>query len=127
MSQEKVDRYKQEKANRKEILKKEQKKNKLVKIGLGLILAALLVWIGYSVHYSITKEETTQEIDIEALTEYLNSLEANTTEEETEEETEETGDEEAPVEEAPAEETPVEEEPEEAAEDGADTTEESAE
>ena len=52
MSQEKVDRYKQEKANRKAILKKEKRMRIAGRI-LGIaICAAIVGWIGYSVYDS---------------------------------------------------------------------------
>ena len=48
MSQAKVDRYKQEKANRKENVMKEKKMNALRK-GVALVVAVVLIgWAGYS-------------------------------------------------------------------------------
>ena len=45
MSQEKVDRYKEQKANRKEIIKKE-KQEKAVRRGIGILVAAVcVVWL----------------------------------------------------------------------------------
>ena len=48
MSQAKVDKYKQEKANRKEILAKEKRKKMLTKIVASAILVVLVGWIGVS-------------------------------------------------------------------------------
>ena len=48
MSQAKVDQYKKEKANRKEILAKEKRQKKIVKICGSTILVVLVAWIGIS-------------------------------------------------------------------------------
>ena len=50
MSQEKVNRYKEEKANRKELLAKEKKKQAMMKAGAGVVVLALVCWLGYSVY-----------------------------------------------------------------------------
>ena len=49
MSQAKVDRYKEEKANRKKIMRKEKIANRLRKCAVAVV-AALVVWIGYSAY-----------------------------------------------------------------------------
>ena len=49
MSQAKVDRYKEEKANRKKVMRKEKIANRLRKCAVAVVAAALVVWIGYSV------------------------------------------------------------------------------
>ncbi len=46
MSQEKVDRYKQEKANRKQIMKKQKMTNALRKCVVAAAGLLLVVWIG---------------------------------------------------------------------------------
>ena len=48
MSQEKVDRYKQEKANRKKIMRKQKVMNIVRKSVLTLAALALVAWLGYS-------------------------------------------------------------------------------
>ena len=48
MSQAKVDRYKEEKANRKKVMRKEKIANRLRKCAVAVVAAALVVWIGYS-------------------------------------------------------------------------------
>ncbi len=48
MSQAKVDQYKKEKANRKEILAKEKRQKKIMKICGSTILVVLVAWIGIS-------------------------------------------------------------------------------
>lgn len=50
MSQAKVDRYKEEKANRKKIMRKEKVANRLRKCAVVVVAAALVVWIGYSAY-----------------------------------------------------------------------------
>lgn len=75
MSQEKVNRYKEEKAKRKEILAKEKKKQTIVKVCAGVIALALVCWIGYSVYVTATRPDTSSvEIDSTALDEYLSSV-----------------------------------------------------
>lgn len=50
MSQAKVDRYKEEKANRKKIMRREKIANKLRKCVVGIVAIALVFWIGYSAY-----------------------------------------------------------------------------
>lgn len=76
MSQEKVDRYKQEKANRKVILKREKRKRIAARIAGTVVCAAIVGWIGYSVYDSVEKKAATAqtEVNTSAVTDYLNSL-----------------------------------------------------
>lgn len=77
MSQEKVNRYKEEKANRKEILAKEKKHNQMMKLGAGLIVLALVCWLGYSVYDYATRPDTSPvEMDASAMDDYLTGLNA---------------------------------------------------
>lgn len=77
MSQEKVNRYKEEKANRKEIIAKEKKKKRISMICAGVIALALVGWLGYSVYDMATRPDTSDvTIDSAALDEYLDGLEA---------------------------------------------------
>ena len=76
MSQAKVDKYKQEKANRKEILAKEKRQKAIMKFGAGVVCGLLAIWIGVStadfVYESRPKDKVyvqTTEID-----KYLESL-----------------------------------------------------
>ena len=48
MSQAKVDQYKKEKANRKEILAKEKRQKAIMKICASAVLVVLVAWIGIS-------------------------------------------------------------------------------
>ncbi len=73
MSQEKVDKYKAEKANRKKEVAKKKRQKKIYTF-LGVILGlAFVTWIGYSVYLEIkaNKEAESQQA---ALEEYLNQL-----------------------------------------------------
>ena len=75
MSQEKVNRYKEEKANRKQILAKEKRHKMYMRIGGGLIALALVCWLGYSVYDMATRPDTSEvTINTTALDEYLVSL-----------------------------------------------------
>ncbi len=48
MSQEKVDRYKKQKANRKQIMQREKREKMLWKIGGSVVAIALVAWVGFS-------------------------------------------------------------------------------
>lgn len=60
MSQEKVDKYKQEKANRKKTMAKEKRKKRLYVLCGAVIGIAFAVWIGFSVYNDFIKEQPTQ-------------------------------------------------------------------
>lgn len=81
MSQEKVDRYKQEKANRARIQKKEKRVLLLEKAAIGAVCLVVVGWIGYSAYGVVTRpkenaeqETVTTEMDINALDDYLSGL-----------------------------------------------------
>lgn len=75
MSQEKVNRYKEEKANRKEIMAKEKRKKTMMKICAGVIALALVGWLGYSVYDMATRPDTSAvEIDASAMDEYIQTI-----------------------------------------------------
>ena len=78
MSQEKVDKYKEQKANRKEIMKK-QKRAKLFRNSVtGLVCVAILGWVGYSAvdYYQSNKPRKSVEVDYAAIDEYTEGLSA---------------------------------------------------
>ena len=79
MSQAKVDRYKKEKANRKQIMRR-QKMNFARKAVLSLAALALIGWLGYSAWdmYESGKERVVAEVNYDSVTEYLNNLYADT-------------------------------------------------
>lgn len=66
MSQEKVDKYKQEKANRKKIIAKQKLKKKLYILAGALVTVAFAIWIGWSV-YAEQKAKKEQEEMMAAL------------------------------------------------------------
>ncbi len=76
MSQEKVDRYKKEKANRKQIMRKQKIMGIVRKGVLTLVALALIAWLGYSAYdvYESGKERVVAEVNYDAVTDYLNSL-----------------------------------------------------
>lgn len=86
MSQEKVDKYKAEKANRKKEVAKSKMKKKLYVI-LGVVLGiALVAWIGVSVYLEIKAQkeyESSVQAVQEAWSEYLEQLATATTSGET--------------------------------------------
>ena len=76
MSQAKVDRYKEEKRNRKAIIVKEKRKQRLnVMIG-GLAAVVLAGWIGVSGYnmYQASKPLETIYVDMTELNSYMNNL-----------------------------------------------------
>ncbi len=80
MSQEKVDRYKQDKANRKQIMRKQRITDFVRKGVLALVALALIGWLGYSAYdmYESGKERVVAEVNYDSVTDYLNSLTTET-------------------------------------------------
>ncbi len=76
MSQEKVDRYKKEKANRQKIMKKQRMMSVVSKGVLSLAAVALVAWLGYSAYDLAVsdKERTVAEVNYDAVTGYVNGL-----------------------------------------------------
>ncbi len=76
MSQEKVAKYKEAKANRKETMKKEKRARVIRKSVAGVILVAVIGWVGYSAvgFYLDNQPRQTVEVDYEALDTYLEGL-----------------------------------------------------
>ena len=76
MSQAKVDRYKEEKANRKKILAKEKRK-RITGIICGWVIAVLIVdWAGYSGYHAYEKSRPIKTIyaNLDAVNNYMNTL-----------------------------------------------------
>lgn len=65
MSQEKVDRYKQEKANRKQIMRKEKIANVVRKCVVAAIGVVLIGWIGYSAYDMYESGKPVKEVQID--------------------------------------------------------------
>lgn len=76
MSQEKVDRYKERKRNRKAIEAKKKREVLLAKLCAGLLVLALVGWLGYSVVYKYEQKQNSGAVsaDIDALNDYVSSL-----------------------------------------------------
>lgn len=76
MSQEKVDRYKKEKANRKKNIKKEKIQDILRRCLYGVVGLALLGWIGYSGYNTYTSNKSAEEVQIDytAISNYMQSM-----------------------------------------------------
>ena len=76
MSQEKVDRYKEQKRNRKAIQAKKKRNSLIAKGCTGLLVLALGAWLGYSAVDSYVTKQNSEPVtaDITALNEYSMSL-----------------------------------------------------
>jgi len=76
MSQEKVNRYKEEKANRKAILRKERMKSMVRKIILLVLSVALIGWVGFSAYYTWENNRPRDMVTVnyDSITDYLQSL-----------------------------------------------------
>lgn len=81
MSQAKVDRYKEQKKNRKEIMKKEKREWLLTKLGVSAVGLALAAWIGISVANGFIEPDTTTPevksytVNTSALDDFVDGLE----------------------------------------------------
>ena len=77
MSQEKVNRYKEEKANRKKMLRRQKVMNTVRKTVVSVVCVAVLGWIGYSVYDKAASGEGSKEtvvFDAGAVQDYLSDL-----------------------------------------------------
>lgn len=76
MSQAKVDRYKEEKANRKKIMAKEKRKHIAAVICGWVIAIAVVGWAGYSAYrtYENNKPMETIYANLDAINDYVNGL-----------------------------------------------------
>ncbi|MDO4634078.1 MAG: hypothetical protein Q4B01_09505 [Eubacteriales bacterium] len=81
MSQAKVDRYKEQKANRQKIMQKEKRERLLWKIGGCACVVVLAGWIGVSAFSSFyTAPKKSYEVKTTAIDDYISSIEADETE-----------------------------------------------
>ncbi len=89
MSQAKVDKYKEQKANRKEIMAKEKRQKNLMKFGAGVVCGLLAVWIGVSSVIAIIDARPRKTIfaTTDGIAEYLEDLYEEETESTTEKDT----------------------------------------
>lgn len=76
MSQEKVERYKQEKANRKKAVRKQRIMNMVRKSVLALAALAIVGWLGYSAYqtHEAGKERPVAEVNYDAINNYVSKL-----------------------------------------------------
>ncbi len=76
MSQAKVDRYKKEKANRKQIMKKEKMQNTVRKVLVAAVGLLLVCWIGYSAvdMYESRKPTPSVQINYQAFDDFAQEL-----------------------------------------------------
>ena len=81
MSQKKVDKYKKEKNNREKLKKRERRILSLEKVVVTLVCIVIVGWIGYSAYDLMTREDpdaelevVTTEMDVTAISDYMNSL-----------------------------------------------------
>lgn len=77
MSQEKVDRYKQQKKDRKKIMKKEKRIHILGCAAAAVICLGIVGWAGWSGYtvYENNKPVSYTEVNMDAITDYYSSLE----------------------------------------------------
>lgn len=86
MSQQKVDRYKEQKANRKQILKHEKRMHRLEMTGLAIGAAAVICWFGFSVYQDLNRndtkpaQKTVTELEVGGIREYMETLQQDTQE-----------------------------------------------
>ncbi|MBO5373594.1 MAG: hypothetical protein J6A75_12885 [Lachnospiraceae bacterium] len=78
MSQEKVERYKKDKANRKQTIKKDKTKALLARLAGAVVCIVLVGWIGYSGYakWESSKPAVSTEINTDAITNYISDLSA---------------------------------------------------
>lgn len=79
MSQEKVDKYKQEKKNRAQIMKKQKRNSFLIKAAGCLVALVLVCWVGISIYHAVVpKKSNTYTVDAAALNDYITQLNVET-------------------------------------------------
>lgn len=78
MSQEKVDRYKEQKANRKETMKKAKRAELIRNCVASVVLVAVIGWVGYSGVTYIIKHQPRPEVDVNytSVADYVEGLTA---------------------------------------------------
>ena len=76
MSQEKVDRYKKEKANRKQIMKKQKIMHNLRVTVAAAVVCAVVAWVGVSMYQSHEANQPREsvEVDYSAVDSYMNGV-----------------------------------------------------
>ena len=76
MSQEKVNRYKEQKANRKKILRRERARAFLRKVCLAILTIALISWVGYSAHdtHQRNRDREVIEVNYDSIINYMDTM-----------------------------------------------------
>lgn len=84
MSQEKVAKYKKEKANRKEMLKKQKRARILRNCIAGVVFAAVIGWVGYSgvAFYIENLPRPEAEVNYTAISDYVDKMNQEDTDDE---------------------------------------------
>ena len=79
MSQEKVDRYKKEKSNRKQTMRKQKIMRMVRNTGVGVVALVLVGWLGYSAYdlYQESRPREVAEVDYTAVNTYLQSFDSD--------------------------------------------------
>ena len=78
MSQEKVNRYKEEKANRKKIMRKERMKAIVRRVCLLVFSVALVGWVGYSAidSHQRNMDREVVEVNFDSIMNYMDEIQA---------------------------------------------------
>lgn len=76
MSQQKVDRYKQEKANRKQIMRRQRIMSIVRRSAAAVVAVALIGWLGFSAYdsYMSNQERAEVSVNYDSVTDYLSGL-----------------------------------------------------
>lgn len=78
MSQEKVERYKKQKADRKKIMRREKIEHRLSCFVVALVCVAIVGWAGFGIYEKVTASSdnaatVTTEVDLSPITDYLST------------------------------------------------------
>ena len=79
MSQAKVDKYKQDKANRQKIMKKQKLMHRFEMTGIAVVTVLLVGWIGFSIYDKASSNDGSKEtvvFDAGAVQDYMTELTA---------------------------------------------------
>ena len=89
MSQEKVDLYKEEKKNRKKLMRREKIRTRLTVVAVVAVFGILIGWFSWAVYNNVknnqatTAKATTTELDLSAIESYTTALNSYVTEQKT--------------------------------------------
>jgi len=81
MSQAKVDKYKEQKKHRAEIMKREKRERLITRIIVGVVVIGVVIWGGLSIYEAIDRNiSDTYYVNTSALDDYLDVVNADETE-----------------------------------------------